>query len=59
MRPASEEKKSAVTWVRVGVWTEKSAQTTGLEKRVRSAVEKNGMNMLYSSIIQRQKEGGE
>jgi hypothetical protein len=31
----------------------------GLEKRIRSAVEKNGMNMLYSSIIQRQKEEGE
>jgi len=30
----------------------------GLEKRIRSAVEKNGMNMLYSSIIQKT-EGGE
>lgn len=31
----------------------------GQEKRIRSAVEKNRMNMLYSSIVQRQKEEGE
>jgi len=40
------------TWVKAGVCTEKSARTTGLEKRVRSAVVRNEMNMVYSSIIQ-------
>jgi hypothetical protein len=46
--------------VKAGVCTEKSART-GLEKRVRSAVVKNKMNMLvYSSIIQdRRREGRE
>jgi hypothetical protein len=44
--------------VKVGVCTENPARTMGLEKRIRSAVEKNGMNMLYSSIIQKT-EGGE
>jgi hypothetical protein len=47
--------------VKAGVFTERSARTTGLEKRVRSAVVKNEMNMLvYSSIIQdRRREGRE
>jgi hypothetical protein len=47
--------------VKAGVCTESPARTTGLEKRVRSAVVKNEMNMLvYSSIIQdrRREEGG-
>jgi hypothetical protein len=47
--------------VKAGVCTENPARTTGLEKRVRSAVVKNEMNMLvYSSIIQdRRREGRE
>jgi hypothetical protein len=47
------------TWVKEGVCTEKSARTTGAEKRVRSAVVKNEMNMLvYSSIIQDRRRKG-
>lgn len=43
----------------MGVCTEIPARTTGLEKRVRSAAERNEMNMqVYSSIIQGQKEEG-
>jgi hypothetical protein len=39
--------------VKAGVCTENPARTTGLEKRVRSAVVENERNMLvYSSIIQ-------
>ena len=47
--------------MKAGVCTENPARTTGLEKRVRSAVVKNEMNMLvYSSIIQdRRREGME
>ena len=47
--------------MKAGVCTENPARMTGLEKRVRSAVVKNEMNMLvYSSIIQdRRREGKE
>ena len=47
--------------MKAGVRTESPARTTGLEKRVRSAVVKDKMNMLvYSSIIQhRRREGRE
>ena len=47
-----------VTWVKFGVWTENPEQAKGPEKRARWAVKKNGMNMVYSSIIQGQEEGG-
>jgi hypothetical protein len=36
---------------------ENPARTTGLEKRVRRAKKENGINMVYYSIIQGQKEG--
>ena len=54
MRPVSV----GVTWVKFGVWTENAEQAKGPEKSVRRAVKKNGMNMVYSSIVQEQEEGG-
>lgn len=36
---------------------ENPARTTGLEKRVRRAKKKNGINMVYYSIIHGRKEG--
>jgi hypothetical protein len=47
-----------VTWVKFGVWTENPEQAKGPEKSVRRAAKTNGMNMVYSSIIQEQEEGG-
>ena len=47
-----------VTWVKFGVWTENPEQAKGPEKRLRRAAKRNGMNMVYSSIIQGQEEGG-
>ena len=46
--------------MKAGVCTVRSARTTGLEKRVRSAVVRNEMNMLvYSSIIYKREGGSE
>ncbi len=44
--------------MKVGVCTENPARTTGLEKRVRSAAERNGMNMLLFFYYTREGRDG-
>lgn len=47
-----------VTWVKAGVCTENPARTTGLEKRVMSAAERNGMIMLVYFLLYKNKREG-